>query len=194
MSEPKVLGEVIGDVMQEMNAPSDVIAGIRAAAQRHSPPHAPRVPTRTVCVPLWQKGDAASVWASQALAVPFRMERVVLKLKVARAALVGSEQLEQLMVGRTAVLAVPLPLRVVADPTDEIKGRLTPQELELAAEGPTQRWLEVATQVDAEVGAMLGALIDGGWAEKGDSIEFHFDPASASKIEHMALFGAMAEE
>lgn len=188
MSDPKVLGEVIGDVMQEMDAPADVIINIRSAAQRHSAPHARRVPARTVCVPLWQKGDDTSVWTSQALAVPFRMERVIYKLKVARAALAGSERLEQIMVGKTSLLVAPLPLKVVADPTDEIRSRLTVEEQ------ATPRWQEVAAQVDAEVGVLLGVLIDGDWAEKGDSIEFHFDPASALRIENMALFGAMAEE
>jgi len=191
MSEPKVLGEVIGDAMEKMDAPADVIAGIRAAAQRHSLPQRHCPPHATACVVLVQKEGDPSVWIAKDLARPFRMERVVLTLKVARAALTGSEWLEQIMVGKTAVLAAPLPLRVVAGPTDEIKSRLTQQELELAAEGPTQRWLEVAAEVDAEVGAMLGALIGGeDWAEKGDSIEFHFDPASALQIENMALFGA----
>lgn len=196
MSEPKALGEVIGNVLQAMHAPpADALAAIRAAAQRNSELHPHRVPTRTVCAVVLQDGNS-STWVVKGMSQPFRMERIVLKLKVARAALVGSEQLKQIVVGKTPLLDDPLPLHVVANPTDEIRSRLTEEELALhdASPAPTPRWNEVAVQVDAEVGALLGVQIDGGWAEKGDSIEFHFDPTASAQIENMALFGAMAEE
>jgi len=198
MSEPKVLGEVIGDVMEKMDAPPSLVAALRAAGQQHCGAPPPKM--RTTVVGLDKKDDTHMV--TRPLECPFRMERVVVKLNVARAALTSEEQLEQITIGKCGrhlhareLLATPIPLKVVANPTFAIRTLLTEEENARYDAGlPIPRWNELAAKVDAEVGAMLDMMIDGDWSEKGDSIEFRFNEKAAARIVNMAMFGAVVVE
>jgi hypothetical protein len=192
MSEPKVLGEVIGDVMEKMDAPPSLVAALRAAGQQHC--GAPPSTMRTTVVGL-DKKDGMPNMITRPLERPFRMERVVVSLDVARADLTPEEQLEQITIGKRELLANPIPLKVVVNPTTAIRMLLTEEEDALYAAGlPIPHWNELAAKVDAEVGVMLDMMIDGDWSEKGDSIEFRFSEKAAARIVNMAMFGAVVVE